>query len=1152
MKKLWAVTKNELLRYFISPLAYVYLVAFLVLNGSFAIYFGHFIERGVADLTPMFGFEPWLYMLFIPGISMRLWAEEFRNKTIVQIVTMPVGIGTLVLGKFLASWLFVLIALLLTFPFWITVNVLGQPDNAVILLSYFGSWLLAGCMLAISQTMSAMTKNQVIALVLSVVVNFLFFVSGIEYVLGFLRLVAPVFIVDMVASFSFLTHFAQVVSGLLELRYLIFAFSVIMLFNVFTVIIVSFKTSGTSKWLKSTQVGYYVMVFVLLLLGFAGLNLVSNSFLRQHQYDFTEEKIYTLSPSSKKILADIPEKVTAKLYYSPILGQRSPAARIMYDRVRLLLQRFHNLYPDKFEYRIYNPEPLSEEEDSAIAFGLQPMPLVDLNQNVFMGVVFSDAVDQTKVIPFFAQERQAFLEQDLIESIYQLYHKKKILGLISNLPIMETGQDLGYVTPQWNIVSEIKRFYDVKQILKPEDLPEADVLLMIHPQNLSDEMVNEIKRYSKQGRNTLILADTAAEASRIFSSRNIEFSPSDFKGLDRFWGFKILDNFVVTDLDNSITVDATKNYSVNPVFTQDVVQFVLPNEGMNPSFEMTKNLHSILFASVSLIVPDGYNSEFVPLMIGAKNSGVMPSSVVYDSVSPTDLLGKFEPLNKVKVLAALLKSKNKFLPFEVIVVADTDFAYDTFWSKNEVILENNYFIPIYDNANFILNALDYLSGDVYLIPLRGHTQKDRIFNDLESQRKQNLRDFNLKENELFKKINQTKSALNEISQKRDFEERETFTADELALIAGTRQKLKKLLGELAAIRTGMHGNLEKTALIIKIINICLVPLLILLAVFLNSLFGKRKKRKFVFGFVLNREFKWIGLTVLLLIGAGIISVYLAGRNSWSAFENKKVFVDLTNNLDKVNHISFNANGKKLEFVLENNSWKLNGYPCLEVYQERVRRLLSTIGEMTYYEKKSDKFENLSAFGLKPKDNGQYEGTKIVLSDGQNNLAEFYLGKYDIDIGRGGRAAYIRFENSFQVWMVKADLIDISLHAQDWSYGSLWNLRFGRLKTFNNNENLNRTMLLVKEMLNTEFVTQTEEKIEGKNLMKLKLYAEDDVEVDIDFIETEDDIYVHYDFSEIGAQSHLQKFADKARKCYYQIDKKRYEEVKNVVFTAGQL
>nr|QJR98253.1 hypothetical protein PlAlph_2580 [uncultured Alphaproteobacteria bacterium] len=1149
MKKLLAVTKNELLRYFISPLAYVYLVAFLVLNASFAIYFGHFIERGIADLTPMFGFQPWLYLLFIPGISMRLWAEEFRNKTVVQIVTMPVSITALVWGKFFASWLFVLVALLLTFPFWITVNYLGNPDNAVIVLSYFGSWLLAGCMLSVSQTMSALTKNQVVALVLSVVANFLFFVSGIEYVLGFFRLIAPAFVVDMVASFSFLTHFGQVTGGLLEIRYLVFALSVIVLFNVVTVLIVSFKTSGTSRWLKSTQPGYYAVIFILLLFGFAGLNLTANRLLRTWQYDFTEEKIYTLTPSSEKILSEIPEKITAKFYYSPILGQRNPEIRIMYDRIRLLLQRLQNLQPDKFSYRIYNPEPLSESEDAAIAFGLQPLPLIDLNQNGFMGIVFADATDKTQIIPFFPAERQAFLEQDIIENIYQLLHKRKVVGVISGLPVMETNQDLGYVSPQWNIISEIGRFYEIMTVSKPEDLPKIDVLLMIHPQNLSDEMVNEIKRYSKQGGKTLVLADTAAEAPRIFSSRNIEFYPSDFNGLDKFWGFKMYNELVVADLDNSITVDATKNYSTNPVFTQDVLQFVLPSASMNPDYEMTSNLQSILFASVSLLVPDGYNSDFIPLMVGAPNSGIMPSSVVYDSLNPRELLNMFKPANKLKVMAALLKSKNRYLPFEVIVVADTDFIYDTFWSKSQTILENNYFVPIYDNGNFVLNALDYLSGDTSLIELRGRTQKIRLFEDMESLRKQNLRDFQIKENEIFNRINQTKSALNEITAKRNFEERENFTPDELALIAGTRQNLQKLLTELSQIRADMHRNLNDKALAIKVLNICLVPFFILLLIVLYGGGKRNQQHRAALRFAINREFKWVCVVVSLLAAAGIFSVYVAGRGDWSEFENKKVFADLTENLGSIDHISFATQGKKLDFYLKSGEWIMDGYPCLAVYQERIRKFLATVAEMTYYEKKSDRLENLAAFGLKPVDNGESEGMKVVLSGKDGVSAEFLLGKYDMDIGRGGRAAYIRFDNSFQVWMVRADFIDVSPNPQSWSYSSLWNLRFGRLKGFDENNNLNRTAVLVKELLNTEFVGQSNENPQGKNVMTLKLHAEDDVEAEIDFIEKDKEIYVHYRFNATLNQTHLQKFAKIADKCYYRIEPNRYREIKNVAFTA---
>ena len=231
MKKLFVIIKNELLRYFISPLAYVYLIAFLLLNGSFAIYFGSFFERGSADLSSMFAFQPWLYLLFLPGISMRLWSEEFRSKTIVQIMTMPVSTSTYVWGKFFASWLFCALALILTFPFWITVNILGSPDNGIITLSYIGSFILAGCMLAISQTMSALTKNQVIALVLSVVVNLIFFLSGLEYVLSFVRLFLPLSAVDMIASFSFLTHFDTIINGLIELRDIIFFASIILLFN---------------------------------------------------------------------------------------------------------------------------------------------------------------------------------------------------------------------------------------------------------------------------------------------------------------------------------------------------------------------------------------------------------------------------------------------------------------------------------------------------------------------------------------------------------------------------------------------------------------------------------------------------------------------------------------------------------------------------------------------------------------------------------------------------------------------------------------------------------------------------------------------------------------------------------------------------------
>lgn len=386
----------------------------------------------------------------------------------------------------------------------------------------------------------------------------------------------------------------------------------------------------------------------------------------------------------------------------------------------------------------------------------------------------------------------------------------------------------GYVSPRWNIMTEIEKFYEVKIINSAEDLAKIDLLMMIHPQKLPDDVVGAIKQYSELGGKTLLLLDTAAEAPRIFSPDNIEFYPSNLNGLDKFWGFRFYNELVVADLDNSITVDATKNYSTNPVFTQDVVQFVAPASSMNPDFPVTRNLQGILFASVSAVVPDGGRSAFLPLIKGGDQSGVLSSGVVYEGKNPADLLGMFKPDGKLKFLAALLIEKNKKNPFEVIVAADTDFIYDTFWSSGRTILENNYFIPLYDNANFILNSLDYLAGDETLIDLRGRTQKIRRFEGIENMRKENLRNFRIKENDIFRQIDKTKKALQEVFGKREFEERNNFTSDELAVIAGTRQRLDTLRSELAAIRMNMHRNIEQTGMMIKFVNIYLVPLLILL------------------------------------------------------------------------------------------------------------------------------------------------------------------------------------------------------------------------------------------------------------------------------------------------------------------------------------
>jgi ABC-2 type transport system permease protein len=241
MAAVWTIFRRELAAYFATPLAYVFIVIFLVLAGTLAFFLGNFIERGRADLQGFFSFHPWLYLFLVPAIAMRLWAEERKSGTIELFLTLPITTGQAVVGKFLAAWVFCGLALALTFPFWITVNVLGRPDNGVILAGYIGSWLMAGAYLAIGSAISAMTKNQVIAFVVAAAACFALSVTGTPLVLAFFAGWAGAGVVDTIASFSFLAHFTAITRGVIDFKDFVFFASVIGCFLFANVAIVELK-----------------------------------------------------------------------------------------------------------------------------------------------------------------------------------------------------------------------------------------------------------------------------------------------------------------------------------------------------------------------------------------------------------------------------------------------------------------------------------------------------------------------------------------------------------------------------------------------------------------------------------------------------------------------------------------------------------------------------------------------------------------------------------------------------------------------------------------------------------------------------------------------------------------------------------------------
>ena len=244
MTNVWIICKRELSSYFGTPIAYVFLAIFVFLSGIFAFYIGNFFERGQADLQSFFQFHPWLYLFLIPALAMRLWAEERRAGTIELLFTLPVTMVEAVLGKFLAAWAFTAIALALTFPLWITVNFLGDPDNGVVLASYLGSLLMAGAFLAIGSCISALTRNQVIAFVVSGVVCLGFVLSGFPLVLELVSALAPALVVDAVRSFSFLTHFQAISKGVLQAGDIVYFVSLIVFWLFVNAVVIEWRKAG--------------------------------------------------------------------------------------------------------------------------------------------------------------------------------------------------------------------------------------------------------------------------------------------------------------------------------------------------------------------------------------------------------------------------------------------------------------------------------------------------------------------------------------------------------------------------------------------------------------------------------------------------------------------------------------------------------------------------------------------------------------------------------------------------------------------------------------------------------------------------------------------------------------------------------------------
>ena len=604
---------------------------------------------------------------------------------------------------------------------------------------------------------------------------------------------------------------------------------------------------------------------------FGAFNMMSNAALRSARFDLTDHKLYTLSDGTKNVLANLTEPITLRFYLSKKLATGLPGIKGYATRVQEMLEEYAQVAGSQLVLQVMDPEPFSEEEDRAVAYGLQGIPLDNGSTQFYFGLAGTSSTDELEVVPFFQPEREEFLEYDLTKMIHSLANpKKKVLGLISSLPIDGAGampmMQQGGGSPPWLIVTHIEQMFEIKKIEPtattiPEDV---SVLMIVHPKRLGDPTLYAIDQFVLQGGHTMIFVDPLAESDRGGGNpmnpmggegpRN-----SDLPKLFDAWGLEIVKGKVLGDLplakkvqiqqqarmqvvDYPVWVDfRQEHFSSDDIVTAQVPAITMASAGIlqrkgDVGTELTPLIQSDeaamkIDASTLSFMPDlggilsSYKPEGIKMMVAARVTGKVKTA--FPDGKPNEPVNEAEvspaPQNDGKDKPHVAESKD---PINVIVVADTDILQDKFWAQVQNFFGQRIGIPTSGNGTFVTNALDNLTGSNDLISVRSRAGYSRPFTLLRALQQDAEQQFRQKEQALQERLKGTERKLQELQSQKSEGSAMIMSAEQQTAMATFRQDLVQVRKELRAVQHELGKNIESVESWVKFINIGLVPVVI--------------------------------------------------------------------------------------------------------------------------------------------------------------------------------------------------------------------------------------------------------------------------------------------------------------------------------------
>ena len=650
-------------------------------------------------------------------------------------------------------------------------------------------------------------------------------------------------------------------------------------------------------------------VVLALVLLFA-VNILAGRLLGSARIDLTENRLFTLSEGTRGILAGLEEPVTLRFYLSQRELGRAPGIGSYADRVRALLNEYERLSGGKLALHVIDPEPFSEEEDRAVAYGLRGVPLGLDEGSLYFGLVGTNAVDDEEAIPFFTTEREQFLEYDVTKLVHNLTKPaQKVVGLLSSLPIegqqgpggMQAALG-GFNAPPWMVVEQMQQLFELRSLSpRLEEVPEdVDVLMLVHPQTLPREALYAIDQYVLRGGRLLAFVDPYSEMQQPGMAGGF-MQPagsrrSELDALLSAWGVTLGDD-VVADLDLSLKVRMEQGGRVL-TFDYPVWMNVTP-QTFDHEDVVTANLGNLGFATAGYLEPaDGATTTFTPLVgTTPRAARFTVSQVAAVTTDPRDLLDRYTPEDRAYTMAARVSGKVRTAfpdgrpapeptgeeegeegsglagtadpagtegseaepkaghlsesveDAQIILVADADLLADRFWVVVEEFLGNRLAIPSAANGALVINALDNLTGSGDLISVRNRGTFTRPFTRVIALRQQAERAYRAKEQELIAQLEETERRLVELEESNQGNDDLILTDAQRDELLGFRQERVRIRKELREVRRQLRANIEALESALKFANIGLVPILIGLGGLAAGLLQLRRRRAAVTGAV---------------------------------------------------------------------------------------------------------------------------------------------------------------------------------------------------------------------------------------------------------------------------------------------------------------